>query len=243
MTETHIPDEAPTASWVQRAADQSVSVQRSRLRSVQRAHQIVQAARRLVAKKGSDFTTQELVKEAGIAIRTFYKYFGGKDQVLLAVIEDLILDTCTDLRQQGRKLPDPVARLRFYVTSAVSAIDATGAGAAGPRFVTTEHWRLQRLYPNELAQATRPFTELLLREIQAAAQDGLLSPVEPEYDAWLVDQLVMAVFHHYAYAPVDEPTDKIAERIWRFCYRALGGSVTTGSASSGRKARRVRAAQ
>src|SRR3954468_11365376 len=130
---------APQApSWAQRAVEQSVSVQRSRVRSVQRAHQIVQAARRLVAAKGSDFTTQDLVKEAGIAVQTFYKYFTGKDQVLLAVIEDLVVDTCTDLKQRARDIPDPVQRLRFYVTSVVGGVGAHTQGDAGPRFITTE---------------------------------------------------------------------------------------------------------
>jgi AcrR family transcriptional regulator len=220
----------PTPSWAQRAVDRSPSVQRSRVRSVQRAHQIVQAARRLVATKGSSFTTQDLVKEAGIAVQTFYKHFTGKDQVLLAVIEDLVLDTCTDLRQRARDLPDPVERLRFYITSVVRSVGAHNQGDPGPRFITTEHWRLHRLYPEELANATRPFTELLLPEIQAAMQAGLLAPPDPQYDAWLVNQLVIAVFHHYEYATAEEKPEQIADRLWRFCFAALGGTAAAAGA-------------
>ncbi len=238
--------ELPIPSWAQRAVEQSPSVQRSRVRSVQRAHQIVQAARRLVAAKGSDFTTQDLVKEAGIAVQTFYKHFTGKDQVLLAVIEDLVADTCTDLKQRARDIDDPVHRLRYYVTSVVRSVGAHTAGDPGPRFVTTEHWRLHRLYPQELAQATRAFTDLLLPEIQAATQAGLLAPPDPQYDAWLVNQLVIAVFHHYEYASTDEPSEQIADRLWRFCYGALGGPLAEASRSSPgtpRKSRAVRAAK
>jgi AcrR family transcriptional regulator len=236
----------PTPSWALRAVEQSPSVQRSRVRSVQRAHQIVQAARRLVATKGSSFTTQDLVKEAGIAVQTFYKHFTGKDQVILAVIEDLVLDTCTDLKQRARDLPDPVARLRFYITSVVRSVGAHDEGDPGPRFITTEHWRLHRLYPEELAHATRPFTDLLLPEIQAAMQAGLLAPSDPQYDAWLVNQLVIAVFHHYEYATADEPPEHIADRLWRFCFAALGGSAVAASASvqkASKKPRPVRAAK
>jgi AcrR family transcriptional regulator len=235
--------EPATPSWAQRAADRSPSVQRSRVRSVQRAHQIVQAARRLVATKGSSFTTQDLVKEAGIAVQTFYKHFTGKDQVLLAVIEDLVLDTCTDLKQRARELPDPVDRLRFYITSVVGSIGSHNHGDPGPRFITTEHWRLHRLYPEELAHATQPFTDLLLPDIHAATQAGLLAPPDPQYDAWLVNQLVIAVFHHYEYAAADEPAEQIADRLWRFCFGALGGPIAAASAPPSRKARSVKAAK
>lgn len=224
-------DSLPAASWAQRAADRSPSVQRSRARSLQRAQQIVEAARRLVEVNGSDFTTQDLVKEAGIAVQTFYKHFPGKDQVLLAVIEDMVAETCAALAQEARGLPDPVARIRFYVTSIIRGIAAFGEGDARPRFITTEHWRLHRLYPEELARANRPFTDLLLPEITAAAKAGTLTPVDPEYDAWLITRLVISVFHHYEYATPEESPEQIAERLWSFCFRALGG----GNETAGRR--------
>lgn len=222
--------EAATASWAERAAERSPTVQRSRDRSMQRAKQIVQAARRLAAVKGSSFTTQELVKEAGVAVQTFYKHFQGKDQVLLAVIDDLITEACADLERRGGGLPDPVSRLRFYIKSVISGIGAGGEGGARPRFITVEHWRLHTLYPEELAHATRRFTDLVLPEIRAGADAGLLRPANPDYDAWLVTQLIMAVFHYYEYAPADEPVEEIAERLWTFCYAALGGAVAAGGA-------------
>jgi AcrR family transcriptional regulator len=69
-------------------------VQRSRTRGVEQARSIVQAARRLIEVKGPAFTTHELVREAGIALQTFYRYFPGKDHLLLAVIEDIIDESC-----------------------------------------------------------------------------------------------------------------------------------------------------
>ena len=210
-------------AWAERAADRSPAVQRSRRRGVQQATAIVDAARRLIAAQGFAFTTQELVKEAGVALQTFYRCFGGKDQLLLAVIEDIISESCTAYEKQARDLTDPAARLRFYLTRVASALEVDGDDAAGPRFITAEHWRLQRLYPEELAEATRPFTNLILREIRAATDEGLLQPGDPEYDAWLTTQLVMGVYHHYAFAATGESAEEIGERLWSFCLRALGG--------------------
>ena len=61
-------------AWAERAAERSPSVQRSRARSVQQARLIVDAARRLVAEKGENFTTQDLIKEAGVALQTVTQF-------------------------------------------------------------------------------------------------------------------------------------------------------------------------
>ena len=214
---------AAASGWVERAADRSPSVQHSRTRSIARAQQIVQAARRLIDSSGTAFTTQELVREAGVAIKTFYKHFGSKDQVLLAVLEDMIAEGCAAFAARAAELPDPMARLHFYVTAVIAGLDRDEGTVAGPRFVTSEHWRLQQLYPAEVALAGRPFTELLAPEIRAAADLGLLRPNDPDYDAWLINQLAMAVYHHYAFATSSEPHDQVADRLWSFCLAALGG--------------------
>jgi len=212
----------PSMSWAERAADRSPSVQRSRSRSVQQAKVIVDAARRLVSEKGDNFTTQELVKEAGVALQTFYRYFAGKDQLLLAVIEDMITEFSSHCAELGRDLPDPVARLRLYVMSALNTLDSETDAGFGAQFVTSEHWRLHRLFPDELSEATKPFTDLLAGEIGAAVEAGLLRPADPARDAWLIEQLVMSVYHHFAYATTKD--EGIAEALWQFCLAALGGA-------------------
>ena len=90
-------------SWAERVADQSPMVQRSRVRGVEQARSIVAAARRLTETKGPSFTTQELIKEAGIALQTFYRYFSSKDYLLLAVIEDIIEDNCRSFRERAER--------------------------------------------------------------------------------------------------------------------------------------------
>ena len=92
---------------------------------------------------------------------------------------------------------------------------------------------MHRLYPDDLARANRPFTDLLLPEIVAATDAGLLTSVDPQYDAWLITRLVISVFHHYEYATPEESLGQIAERLWSFCYRALGVRTETCARSPG----------
>jgi hypothetical protein len=129
-----------------------------------------------------------------------------------------------EYERQARRFEDPVDRLRYYLTTILGFPEGS-AEYSTRQFITAEHWRLQRLYPDEIAEATRPVTELILREIRAGADAGLFAPRNPDYDAWLVTQLVMAVFHHYAFAPTDQSGEEIAEKVWTFCLGALGGAV------------------
>jgi TetR/AcrR family transcriptional regulator len=212
---------ASALPWAERAADRSPTVQRSRARQIEQAQVIVDAARRLIAERGERFTTQELVKEAGVALQTFYRLFAGKDQLLLAVFENLIAESCAQYEEAARPLPDPIARLRFYVTEAVRSVVDDDAGV-GPRFVTAEHWRLHQVFPEEMSEATQPFTDLVARQLELAAAEGLVTSPDPQRDAWFVTKLVMAVFHHYAYADSEPDTRAIADDLWGFCRRALG---------------------
>jgi len=110
--------------------------------------------------------------------------------------------------------------------------------------MTSEHFRLQTLYPAEVSRATQHYTDLLVEEIRDAMAAGQVHPSDPEYSAWLITQLTMAVFHHYDCAGLDEPVDRIAERLWGFCIGALGGagaasvSSPAAGASRGTRARK-----
>jgi TetR/AcrR family transcriptional regulator len=215
----------------ERAADRSPAAQRSRARRVEQAQLIVDAAQRLIAERGDRFTTQELVKEAGVALQTFYRLFAGKDQLLLAVFEDLIAENCALYEQAARDLPDPIARLHFYVTEALHTL-AEGDAVIAPRFVTAEHWRLHQLFPEEMSRATQPFTDLVETQLELAVADGTLPTADPARAAWFVTKLVMAVFHHYAFADLPDDATEIGDDLWGFCLAAVGGRVPATIAGS-----------
>jgi AcrR family transcriptional regulator len=174
-----------------------------------------------VLERGEHFTTQDLVREADVALQTFYRHFGGKDQLLIAVIGEMIDAHCESLAERAAGFDDPVERLHLYVTDTLSLV---GSGdATGGRFITSQHWRLQQLHPEALAEANRPFADLVQRELEAARAAGRLAPRAPERDAWIINQLVMAVFHYYSFAD-DGGADTVADDVWQFCLGAVGGA-------------------
>lgn len=205
----------------ERAAERSAAVQRSRERIANQVRLMLDAALRLIREKGDGFTTQELVKEAGVALQTFYRYFASKDELLLAVIADAMANACAGWEAAARELPDPIARLRFYVTAVLEVLDTEGGDDGTARFIVSTHWRLHRIFPEELAEAEKPFVDLLLTEVNAGVEAGLLAPANSEWAAWFVAELVRSVYHYYAYAPREAGAQ---EQLWQFCLTALGGT-------------------
>ena len=200
---------------------------------MQQVKAIVEAAKRLIATSGTSFTTQELVKEAGVAMQTFYRHFPGKDHLLMAVIEDLMTEHVARYEEEARDLTDPLARLRRHILGALASLESdgytvteeNGYTVAGPRFITAEHWRLYQRYPEEMTYAIQPYTDLIARELRAAQEAGLLPATDPNQAAALVAMLVRSVYHHYAFADKKERSEVIGEQVWEFCLAGLGGRL------------------
>ena len=218
---TSVPSTEP--AWADRAAARSPRVQRSRDRSVRQARQIIDAAIELGNEKGTAFTIQELAKRAHVALQTFYRHFSGKDELLLAVIEQTISESMVLFAASADHLTDPLDRLHHYVTMAIESALTDPALVAQRRFLTAEHYRIHQIFPDELETASRAFTNLLIPEIRAATEAGQLAPNDIEADAWYVTELVMAMYHHYSYATARESPIELAQGLWQFCLAALGG--------------------
>ncbi len=126
-----------------------------------------------------------------------------------------------------------MARLHFYITSTFDTLlDGEESDVSTAAFIATTHWRLHRIYPEELAAAQLPFVELLGGEIKAAGDAGLLRSTDPDRSGWLLNELIRSVYHHYAYTA--DRTPEMPEKLWQFCLRALGGTVDVPGTPTGR---------
>jgi len=96
-----------------------------RARAAHRSRQLLDAAARLMEREGSEAVSmQALAGEAGVSVGLIYRYFGSKDDVLLAVITD-VLDAFADavptaIEGAG---PDPVRRLAAAFAAYCRVID------------------------------------------------------------------------------------------------------------------------
>jgi AcrR family transcriptional regulator len=192
---------------------------------MQQTRVMVDAAKRLINEKGTKFTTQELAQEAGVAVQTFYRHFGGKDQLLLAAIEDILAEEAGAYEQGARDINDPVARLRYYVMAVLLNLEREGRGAEVPGLITAELLRLHQQYPEEMQHIARPFLDLLARELRTCQDAGLLVLADADQSAELMVVFIRSAYHHYAFAARRPPAEAIAERVWEFCLAGIGGSA------------------
>ena len=189
------------------------------------AEALLAAARKLVLERGENFTTQDLVKEAEVALQTFYRHFGGKDDLLLALMERSVAEFCSEWRRATASIDDPIERLRRYVTGPLHLL--RGGSNPDARAITHEHFRLYQLYPKEVSHATGAFAALVLESLDDARVRGLATSPDPPRDAWMITELVMTTFHHYAFTDLGPDADAVIEHLWHFCRRAIGASEGT----------------
>src|SRR5437588_13081364 len=99
--------------WRERAVARSLHAARSR--AEQRVQRFLDAAFELIDEKGTtDFTIQEVIDRSKQSLRGFYQYFDGKDELLLALFEDSVLESEADLRDVVDSESDPTARLHAF---------------------------------------------------------------------------------------------------------------------------------
>jgi len=109
--------DAATSADPQDAARRTLAEHRSR--------QLLEAAARLMEREGSEAVSmQALAKEAGVSVGLIYRYFGSKDDILLAVITDVLdafaSEVPTAVEQAG---DDPVRRLAAAFAAYCRVID------------------------------------------------------------------------------------------------------------------------
>src|SRR6204780_5393076 len=93
------------------------SLDSARLRSGGRGQRFLDAGFELLARaeSGKEFTVQEVVDRSGQSLRSFYQYFAGKHELLLALFDEAIRSTADRLDELVAKELTPLERLHCFV--------------------------------------------------------------------------------------------------------------------------------
>ncbi|MGH7898835.1 MAG: TetR/AcrR family transcriptional regulator, partial [Candidatus Binatia bacterium] len=162
----HLDDETIPAWQLQ---SMHRSLQSARARAHARSNRFVTAATQLLQEKGNaDFTVQDVVDRSKMSIRTFYKYFATKEDLLVAVYETVVArDAVPRLRKRIAKQRDPLLRLRAYIECLTELTAKTGPAG---RTLASFQSRLAETRPADLARAMKPQFDLLVELINDIAR-------------------------------------------------------------------------
>ncbi len=158
------------SGWRDRVVGRSVGPAADR--AVERGQAIIAAAGRLVQRNGEAFTMQQVAAEAGLSLRAIYQYFAGKDELLVALIEEAAGVLGRLVARAIDPFTDPLERLGAALVFMTDARQHTDHdyNAAMSRFAATT-WTTE---PDQVGRARRPNTELLAALIEDAADAGAI---------------------------------------------------------------------
>lgn len=181
---------------------------------------IVAAARELAAEAGSaGFTVAQVAERAGLSLKTVYRAFTGKDEILVALLEEESRVGAEIVSERLAVHDDPVARAQAFVGAIFELLTHPGAGGYAGVLVR-EHRRLTEEDPVGLRAALAPLVDLLAAAIADAASQGVADPGDARRAADTVFDLMLGGIAEVTLAGAD-PAEQAAW-IWRFAASGLG---------------------
>ncbi|HZR79965.1 MAG TPA: TetR/AcrR family transcriptional regulator [Candidatus Binatia bacterium] len=217
-------------AWQRQSMDRSLRAARARAHA--RSDRFVAAATQLLQEKGStEFTVQDVVERSKMSIRTFYKYFASKEDLLVAVSETVVArEAVPRLRKHVDRFRDPMRRLRAYVEGLVELTSKTTGPVA--RTLTSYQNRLAESRPADLARAMRPQLDFLMELIaDIARSQPLRRDLTVETAARLTHYMVLAAVHGRVLG-TEGAAAIPARTIWQFCVSGMGFDTTPARARS-----------
>ena len=188
---------------------------------LERVSLFVQAARELATETGSSaFTVQQVVARSEQSLKSFYRYFDGKDGLLLALIEEDCALGAGILAPRLERQSDVTDRLKAWV---LGVFDMMAVGEEGyVSVLAREHRRLTEVHPIETEIALRPLLQPLVDDLTLAMRQGFVRTGDPVRDAHSIFNLVLVYLHDLLVA--GRPKAQVAETaeyVWTFCWGGL----------------------
>jgi AcrR family transcriptional regulator len=152
-------------------------------RAARRSEQLLSAAAKLMERDGSQAVSMQAVAdEAGVSVGLIYRYFSGKDDLLLAVIVD-VLETFTTAVPAAVEAAgeDPVDQLVAAFRAYCQVIDAHRHAAV---LTYRESKSLGAAGRERIKQLEIETSEPLRRVIRDGVAAGVLSTADPDLVAY-----------------------------------------------------------
>jgi AcrR family transcriptional regulator len=193
---------------------------------------IVNAAWELV-QEGEilDFTVRQVTDRAQVALKTFYRYFGNKDELLLAMLEQSMREFADRFLEFASS--DPVERLRYLVTTPI-VMDFDDQSQRVTRWRGRERQRLLASFPDAVEAVYEPYRAAIAQAIIDVCDAGAGSCDAPDMDATLLLHLVREMAHGVHGGGIDDQPELVAERVWHMAWSALAGVAPAARRSVGR---------
>ena len=212
----------PAARGVERAlAASEARLSALRGRRTREHADLLRAAHKVFLARGYAQTrVEDVLREAGLSTRAFYRYHASKDQLFLELFARASQAAMARLGGTIARKRSAAAKLEAYVASTLEL-------AYDPRY--RDETRLFASVPGELAERhahevvqCRAQLVSLLREIVAdGAARGEFPHADPEDDAWSLHGALAGALERVLWADPPPERRPLLRHLLRFCQSAL----------------------
>src|ERR1700681_3069288 len=185
------------------------------------SERLVETARELVWDAGGPtFTVNQVVAAAGTSLKSFYRCFPGKDELLVALFEDDSRRGADALASMVDVEAEPLERLRVVVVGLFRFLTVDGRLPYAAALVR-EHLRLAESHPDQLRGVLQPFVGVFEDAVAAAQRSGAIRAGDARRDARTLFHLVLSHLHALICHQIDESPTELGDELWAFCAAAL----------------------
>jgi AcrR family transcriptional regulator len=220
--------ESAGGSWRDLAVARSLDP--ARVRAEKRVQRFLDAALELMTESpDKEFTVQEVVERSGQSLRSFYQYFAGKYELLLALFEEAIRTAAVNLEKAVATEKEPLERLHrfavdYYKLTQPGPKGAKGRGATAPALAEFGQ-ELLTAHPREASNAFVPLVDLCARLLdEAAAAGAVRKGLDHRRIAGIMLQSIM--FHTFAATisgtSMKADVDTAAQELWGLILHGFG---------------------
>lgn len=196
-------------------------VANGRVDAESRIDRFMKSALAIMAKTGrTDFTVVEVVERSKTSLRVFYQHFASKDELMLALIEQIMTESSARWHTEtdGMSCADALRLLidRLSTPAESSTQDSINRG------LTSYNDHLAESRPREYARVLAPLHKLLTEILARGVAEGTLrADVDVDAAAAIIMQGVLGVARLQTLGAELTGTPVDGERLFDFCMRGL----------------------
>ncbi|CAN5766296.1 hypothetical protein BH09ACT7_BH09ACT7_34920 [soil metagenome] len=155
----------------------------------------------------------DIVAEAGSSNKSFYRYFAGKDELILAVMERGVAIAVSYLEHQMAKETEPVAKIARWIEGGLAQV-------ADPHLITLSRAAVGQMSATANQQVADSEILLPMRALLTEPVAALGGP-DPERDADTVFLCTTGTIRRYV-GSGHRPDRTDIDHLVRFCLRGIG---------------------
>jgi len=221
-------------TWQERTIERRLST--ARARALARSSRFLATALELVEESGkADFTIQTLIDRSNLSLRAFYQHFAGKEELMLALYENVTSQFTENIRQEVAAADGPMEQLEAFCRGVLSR--AESAEALGGRVVTIYNLSLEIERPADFAKVWEPHLKLLTRILTSCTRAGLVrTDLTPAQLTTLLNTTLTALAQIGVFHLGGKGSKLSEDQLWAWCKQAVTPPVADNKARPARKA-------